>query len=243
MKNEIQNAESMAEIALRKKPHASIDRETARDILGKKLFGPKEWLSSYGIWFSDQQLKEIFEFPWNESILDAPCPFVKGKSIKETHFAFLGIDRIYNKPLTVLKWHELHPISGKQKPKLNPWYEDQDFARVKTCWFKWYLMLIKSAPNSTEKTYQEQTAMMPAGYRAPFAIEEVTKNILYHKTYGVYPNGYNWTRCQDIAIGDCHICVGDFIKVRGWAGGRQHPTVGISASRKNPYSKCRVIEP
>jgi hypothetical protein len=244
LKSEIKSAGSMAEIMLRKEPLASIDREAARAILGKNLFGPEEWLSSYGIWFSERQLREISEFPWNESILDAPCPFVKGKSIKETHFAFLGIDRIYNKPLTVLEWHKLSPATGKKNLKPNPWYEDQDFARVKTCCFNWYLTLIESVPKSTEKTYPEQVELLPPEYRASFTIEEVTKNILYYKTNNSYPNFNTWIRCRDVVdvvINNCHICVGDFVRVRGWSGDRRHSAIGVSAFRKTPHSRCRAI--
>jgi hypothetical protein len=242
-----------------KEPRSSIDRNIANAILGKNLFGPEQWLSSYGIWFSDQQLKEISRFPWNESVLNAPCPFVKGKLIKETHFAFLGMDQIYNKPLDVLKWHELSPITGKKKLKKNPWYKDQNFARVNTCCLKWYWTLIESVPNSTEKTYTEQVELLPSEYRAPFVIEEVTKNILYYKTHKTYPNFNTWIRCrevadianiedvsimakdEDIEANNCHICVGDFVRIRGWSGKKRHAAVGISAFRKESYSKCRVI--
>lgn len=259
MESKLQNAMGMATATPRKESHASIDRNLARDILGKNLFGPEQWLLYYGIWFSEQQLKDISRFPWNESVLNAPCSFIKGKSIKETHFAFLGTDRIYNKPLDLLKWHELSPITGKKKLKENPWYKDQNFARVNTCCFRWYLTLIESVPNSTEKTYPEQVELLPPEYRAPFVIEEVTKNILYYKTHKTYPNFNAWIRCREvadiadiedvsiiagaaiIAANNCHICVGDFIKVRGWSGDRRHSAIGISAFRKSPRSRCWTI--
>jgi len=246
LRSELQNARVITKVMPRNEPHASIDRESARAILGKNLFGPEEWLKYYGIWFSEQQLKEISEFPWNESVLNAPCPFVKEKRIKETHFAFLGLYEIYNEPLNVLKWHELNPFTGKQELKAHPWYEDQDFARVKTCWFKWYLTLIESVPGSTEKTHQEQLEMLPVEYRGPLVVEELTKNILYYKINKAYPNFNTWIRCRDVVdvgMNNCRICVGDFIRIRGWAGDRKHSSIGISAFRKTPYSRCRVIEP
>ena len=244
MKSEFQNAISVVKLAPQKEKYAPIDRESARAILGKNLFGPEEWLKYFGIWFSEIQIKEISDFPWNESVLEAPCPFVKGKKIKETHFAFLGLYEISNKPLNVMKWHEISPFTGKNELKEHPWYEDQDFARVKTCWFHWYLTLIESVPGSTEKTHQEQLEMLPFEYRGPFVIEELTKNILYRRINKVYPNSNTWIRCRDVVdvgVNNCRICVGDSFKVRGWAGERKHSAIGISAFRRTPNARCKPI--
>ena len=70
----------------------SIHHKLARTIMGKNFFGVEEWSTLYGVNFTKKQLREVAEFPWSKDILNAPCPFHNCRSIKETHFAFLGLD-------------------------------------------------------------------------------------------------------------------------------------------------------
>ena len=79
----------VAEFILRGGLEGSVHQKLARAILGKNFFGVEEWSALYGVNFTKKQLREVADFPWNEDVLNAPCPFVKGKSVKETHFAFL----------------------------------------------------------------------------------------------------------------------------------------------------------
>lgn len=234
MNSEARSFEIATEFVSRREKSKPISREAAREIMGKNLFGPEQWLSSYGIWFSERQIKNIADFPWSENDLDAPCPFIKGKRVKETHFAFLGIDRMYNRPLDILRWHEIHPISVNGVPKISSWDADQNFARARTCWLKWHLALIEGVPSSEGKTYQEQEDMLPDQYRFPFAIEEVTKNILYFKSHGVCLNSKKWARCQDAASGESRACIGEFISVSSHLDNNRHPDLGFSAYRKFP---------
>lgn len=183
---------------------ASIYHERARAIMGKNFFGVEEWLTLYGVKFSNKQLREVADFPWDENILNSPCPFMKGKSIKETHFAFLGIDSIKNKPLTINRWQELHP-KYFYTPEI--WHEKEKFAGESTCGFRWYLMLLESVPDLIAKTHAEQIAILPVEYGVAFVIEETTKLILYHRKNGDYLNTERPDRCQDVSDG-YHIGVG-----------------------------------
>jgi len=217
----------------------STHQKLARAILGKNFFGVEEWSSLYGVNFSNKQLREVAEFPWSENVLNAPCPFYKGKSVKETHFAFLGLDTFKGKPLTILKWQELHPASGQPKfysyAPYN-WYSKEKFSNELTCGFRWYLMPLEIVPKSTDKTYAEQTAMLSADYEVPLAIEEVTKVILYYRKNGIYLNPKRYGRCQDVTSDDYRVSVGCFASERlyvgdYWVDSRNYD-IGLAASRK-----------
>jgi len=232
-------AKRVAEFMLQGGLVGSVHQKLARAILGKNFFGVKEWSSLYGVNFSNKQLREVAEFPWSEDILNAPCPFHKGKSVKETHFAFLGLDTFKGKPLTILKWQELHPASGQ--PKFysyapDSWYNKEKFSNEPTCGFRWYLMPLEILPKSTHKTYAEQIAMLSADYEVPLAIEEVTKVILYYRKNGAYLNPTRYGRCQDVTSGGHRVDVGHFgsggLPVNCyWDGGRDY-RIGLAASRK-----------
>jgi hypothetical protein len=232
-------AKRVAEVILQGGLVGSAHQKLARVILGENFFGVEEWSSLYGVNFSNKQLREVAEFPWSEDVLNAPCPFYKGKSVKETHFAFLGLNTFKGKPLTILKWQELHPDSGQPRsdsyvPEI--WYVKEEFGNKPTCGFRWYLMPLEILPKSINRTYAEQTAMLPADYEVPLAIEEVTKVILYYRKNGIYLNPARHGRCQDVTSSNDRVVVGGWgprglgvghclDEVRDWS-------VGLAASRK-----------
>lgn len=231
-------AKRVAEFLLRGGLEGSIHQKLARAVMGKNFFGIEEWSSLYGVSFTKKQLREVADFPWGEDILNAPCPFVEGKSIKETHFAFLGIPSVNGKPLTILKWHELHLATGQPKFYFanNPWYGNQKFATEVTCELRWYLMPLEIVPSSTNKTYQEQVAMLTQDYEVPNAIEEVTKSILYYRKNGIRLNQSRWSRCQDVTSVGYRVNVGHFgesgLHVNSHWDGHRHSYIGVAASRK-----------
>ncbi len=210
-------------------------QKLVRKIMGKNFFGIEEWSFFYGVNFSKKQLREVAKFPWSEDVLNAPCPFHKGKSVKETHFAFLGLNKINGEPLTILKWQELHRAWFRSYHP-GAWCAEEKFATEQTCAFRWYLMLLEIVPNSTNKTFQEQTAMLPADYEVPLAIEEVTKLILYRRKNSVFLNRLEHGRCQDTIFGCYPVSVGGFSSrgfhiTRYWDSGFYYG-VGLAASRK-----------
>ena len=214
-------------------------QELARAILGRNFFGIEEWSFFYGIKFSKKQLRKIPEFPWSEDVLNAPCPFYKDKKIKETHFAFLGLDTFKGEPLNILKWQELHPPTDQ--PRFysyapDNWYAKELFAITLVHTFRWYLMLLEVIPNSSNKTYPEQITMLPIGYEAPQAIEEVTKSILYYQKNGIFLNPIMYGRCRDITSDGLCVSVGHFnwegLGISNCQGGYRDPIIGIAASRK-----------
>lgn len=215
----------------------SISALKAREILGDNIFGIEDWSAFYGLHLLKDELRNPPDFPWSSDILSAPCPFVKGKKIKETHFAFLGLETIGGRPLTILRFHKFHPSSGQPffKFHANPWYGRMRFAKITVGQFRWDLMPIEILPNSTDKNYEEAASLLPLEYEMPFAMEEVMKNIFYFRKTGLYPNGAKWGWCQDIPLPGLHVRVGRFSE-RGltvylaWDGCRD-PHIGVGACR------------
>ncbi|MFH1894326.1 MAG: hypothetical protein ABH813_00250 [Patescibacteria group bacterium] len=238
---------------------ATINKKRAREIMGENFFGVEDWSKFYGVDFSKKQLREVIEFPWGEDILNAPCPFVKGKGIRETHFAFLGLKAIGSKPLTITRWEKLHPSPGQPRFRCyypGNWFEKKKFANEPTCGFRWYLMLLEIVPNSTHKPYKEQVAMLPAEYEVPFAIEEVSKNfLLYYKQNFVYLHPLGWGRCQDVAWVGHRVHINRSVNHYSIPGGLASIglgvgcglssdlgwEIGLAASRKSPYGAKLTI--
>jgi hypothetical protein len=219
------------------------DVRIARLIMGNGLFGIEDWQTLYGVKFTKKQLREAGKFPWGEEVMNGPCPFNPEKQVKDTHFAFLGVTGINGEPLTVQKWTKLHPATGQPKFYFadNPWYEGQPYTDETTLEFRWHLLLKEIVPGSTEKTPEQQAAMLPPEYEVPSTIAEVTKDILAFRKMNVILNGGRWAACKERTIktgkvdGNLVSCVGYFVgrglNVNNW-GGDDVGYVGVGASRK-----------
>ncbi len=194
LRAEPEYAKRVAEFIIRGGLSGEIKYNRAKSILGDNFFGPEDWLADYGFSLSQEEFNRITDFPWSEDILNSPCQVFKGKTIKETHFAFLGMEKANNKPLTIQRWTEMHPSVPLPRWYVD-WYaytsgkRDESFADKETCRLRWYLMPLLLVPDSLEKQYQQQLEMMPANYEVATAVEEVTKNILYHRKTGAFLNG------------------------------------------------------
>ncbi|MDP3729762.1 MAG: hypothetical protein Q8R26_03400 [bacterium] len=169
-------------------------------IMGGNSFSVDDWIVIYGAEFSKEQLSQVAAFPWGEDVLNAPCPFENGKSIKETHFAFLGLDDFNGEPLTLMKWHVLHSYVDK-KPKfhydIDPWYRKHEFAAKSTCQFHWYLMPLAGFPNRNGNSYKEHLRLAPPEYEPASAVEEVVKAFLYYRKTGSYLEYERQSWCKD----------------------------------------------
>ena len=171
----------------------SIHHSRAREIMRNKNFwGIEEWRKLYNFYgldtsFSNEQLCQIAEFPWDEEILNAPCPFeskgffgrISGKRIKDTHFAFLGVDRLSDRPLTISTWGEL--LARPDKKGLGNIYlssaigTNEKFVSETACQLRWYLVPLKGILDKIDRDYFEQWALLPENYEVPNAVEGVTK--------------------------------------------------------------------
>src|SRR3989344_2578526 len=231
-------AKRVAEFMLRGGLDASIHQKLARAVMGKDFFGVEDWSALYGVNFSQKQLRQVAEFPWDEDILDSTCPLC-GKVVKDCHFAFVGLDRINRKPLTILKLQELHPATGQ--PKFDSyapsaWYSKQKFARETTMSFRWYLLHRDIVPKSDNKTYDDQKAMLTADYEVPSAVTEATKDLLVFRKSGNFVNLSRFARCKCVTSDGDRVVVGSFDELElfviyHWDDDRYFD-LGLAASRK-----------
>lgn len=200
-----------------------------------RVWGMADWASYYG------PIKKLD--PQVENILMSPCPFHKGKLVKDTHFAFLGMPEINDYPLTVARWLELHPSDGQPKFFFNdnPWHEGQphtDVAVLEPCL---YVVLREIVPDSTGKTPAKLVAMLPPEYEVPTTIVEVTKDVLVYRRTGKRCNGSCWAVCSERTVQTSRVeagelsCVGNFdkkgIRINRWTGNPLR-NVGVGAFRK-----------
>ena len=230
----------VAEFMLRGGIDGSVHHKLARAVMGQNFFGVEEWATLHNVNFSKKQLREISEFPWGEDILNGPCLFNKGKAVRETHFAFLGLDKLNGSPLSILKFQELYPASGQ--PKFysyapSSWYTGHPFAVDKTMKLRWYLLLKDIVPNSISTSWDNQKALLPAEYEIPTAVEETAKDLYVQRKTGIYPNLKVYARVDDRSSSGFHVVVGvcydggvhvDYCYDYGYS------VVGLGASRKLP---------
>ena len=231
-------AKRVAKFMLQGGLDASIHQKLARAVMGKNFFGVEDWSALYGVNFSQKQLRRVAEFPWGEETLNSTCPLC-GKVVKDCHFAFVGLDRIKGKSLTILKLQELHLATGQPKfYSYAPcaWYSKQKFAR-ETMNFRWYLLHQDIVPKSEDKTYDDQKAMLTADYEVPSAVTEATKDLLVFRKTGNFVNPSRYALCECLSSSVRRVGVGHFgedgLSVDGyWSGSRSCRRIGLAASRK-----------
>lgn len=229
-----------------------VDHRLVRAIMGPKNYiGIEDW-AAWGVTFTPKQLKQVATFPWSEDVLNSPCPFYKDKLIRETHVARLGLDKVNGEPLTILKWQTLSPAMLEDS-KPNPahfasyapssLYSQQKFAIEITGEWRWYLDLLEIVPNSTNKWWNDQKALLPAEYEVPLAVNEVAKHLQYYKKNGIWLNKSRYGRCEDVTSGGHRVYVGyhpaDGLYVSYWHGG-PYGSIGVAASRKLSLEALRA---
>ena len=228
----------IAQAMMRKGLVGSIESRMARMVLGRNIFDVADWMSYYDAKFTKKQLRDAGKFPWGEDVLNSTCPLC-GKTVKDCHFAFLGLDHLNGKPLTILKLQELHSITAQ--PRFysytpDAWYSREKFVTDITMDLRWYLLHTNIVPKSEGKTFDEQKAMLPAEYEVPSAITEVSKDLLVFKKTGVYANLSRYGRCTDVDSDGDRVSVGHFFAVGLHVGDywdvSRVDILGVSASRK-----------
>ena len=211
----------------------------AREIFGQNFFGREEWTQFYDERRDSDEYRSLSALPWTESEVTAACPFVKGKRIHETHFAFLGLERLHGRPLTIEELRCLHPQSnqphffGKKEMRMEP---VQMFETEKTCKLEWHLMPLSFVPGTAGLPLKEQVRFLPEEYDVPFAIEEVLKDILYFRRNRVYLNPKTHARTRDrFPHGVAHVgCFdGSGLQLGSWRSTLGHPWVGLGAIRRD----------
>ena len=88
------------------------------------------------------------------------------------------------------------------------WYSKEKFANKVKLGLRWYLLLKDIVPNSENKTFDEQVAMLPKEYEVPSAVAETAKDLLIYKKTGKYVNSQRYVRTSDLDSGGRRVFVG-----------------------------------
>jgi len=196
-------------------------------------FGIADWRMIHRIVVIGKQTVSIGEFPLSDAVLNSPCPFHPEKMIRETHFAFVGLDHV-----TIAELQKLYPQSGQPRfySYEDSWYAKEKFATKETLKLRWYLLLKDIVPNSENKTFDEQKAMLPKEYEVPSAVAEIAKNLFAFQKTGSHANPNHYARTADLASGGYRVDVGGCdaggVAVNDFWGDRRSAVLGVAASRK-----------
>lgn len=149
------------------------------------VFGAEDWKRYLGIELTAEQLKNLPRFPWDAGVLKSPCPFNPGKLIKETHFAFLGLNEINGKRTSIDQLKKMSLLKGKLSLRTS-YYQDYIIPNRRALQFKWYLMLRKLELLQEARTFTVAKKAIPEEYEAATTVEAVFKNVLlYYKGLAV----------------------------------------------------------
>jgi len=233
----------LAEFAARGAISMPTSYNLARRIMGVNFFGLEEW-GLLGVTFTKSQIRKVVsKFPWSEEFLDSPCPFVKGRAVRETHFAFLGADK-YNGvvteahgPLTIMNWQKIFPADSQPRFYLygnDCWHPNEQFAAA-PLELRWYLGLKEIVPDSASTSWAGMQGMIPEGYEVPSPIVETTKVLLHYKKTGVYLNRNYYAATNSLDSHGIQVlvgyCDGRTVNVYRWLGSASDD-VGLSLVRK-----------
>jgi hypothetical protein len=181
----------------------------------ERFFGPADWTRHFGI-----EMPESISLPIPagqlQSILESPCPFIKGKKVKETHYLYrLPVD-FNGEPLTIGKRQEMFPQGSQPKfyryMNVDAWYKDYGFAKTDTARFSWFLMFEGEIPGTESKNWDEQLALKPDNYDVPKLVECAPMHFLAYKNNdGQWINENMWGRTCDVNSDGDHVYAGYFV--------------------------------
>lgn len=179
------------------------EKETSEN----NFFGIDDWTEHFyewGVRFSEDDLRQAEEFPWDEEVLRSADPQEKDKEIRETHFAFLGLSRMGGEPLTLRLLFEKLWDEAFENLWRTSWFYHAEFIVKTTCKPQWYLMRIKPI-NGSPLWSQDKIDVL---YDRAFVIEEFTKNLLVSKKQERQPNAAILALCEEVFERDNPIFVG-----------------------------------
>jgi hypothetical protein len=209
-------------------------RELSLELPNLDCFAVADWNANYRIALTSEQIAAVGNFPWSDATLNSPCPFNPGKMIRETHFAFVGVDSITMMELQRLNPQATEPRFYSYAP--DAWYAKQNFATKTKLGLRWYLLLKDIVPGSENKTFEEQQVMLPKEYEVPSAVAETAKDLLIYKKTGKYVNPQRYARTSDLDSDGSRVSVGGCdaggVYVGNYWGDYRYDRVGVGACRK-----------
>ncbi len=198
------------------------DYTLAQTILGKDFITPEEVAKSRGITYTEDQMAKFGDtLPLQEVLVwcrDNGYMVVAGP----------------NKPMSLLEVREMK--SGYFYSKSGGWYADQKFARNDKADTRWIMVRKEPVPGSTNKTWNEQQALLSDVEITPNAAEFVWAVTTYRAVRDVYLFGSIYARTFLVDSGGDRVYVGSFddkgLNVYSWHGDNRHSNVGVSSARK-----------
>jgi NLR family CARD domain-containing protein 3 len=168
--------------------------------------GPKEWSQYFG------EVGAAPPLPANiDEILNGPCPFWRGKQVKDTHLLVLVPAMVDGRPFTLDLLGELikSPQGSGNKTQYRYYGSDvqKELGAKSPRSSYWVLMTRDVLPGSRSKAYDAQEALVAAHasrlnlpYEMPDALSAATAILLHHARTGerLYTNApWTYTRCQE----------------------------------------------
>ena len=158
-------------------------------------------------------------------ILDSPCPFWKGKQVRDTHLLVLIPKRVSGQALTLDYLEELikSPQGGGHPTQYRgDWYAKYVrpvIGSQASGSSYWVLMTRDVLPKSRYKSYEDQCALVAdhanrtgLEYKVPGALEAAVVMLLHHVRSGEFLYGLDpltYTRCQE-KVQNFQLVVGGF---------------------------------
>ena len=207
-----QNARAEEKIRAIEAQQAQKVAELQSTALPRIAFGKAEWERYFG---------EVGEQPPLPAdigeILSGPCPYWEGRRVEDTHLLVLIPQSVNGAPLTLNSLKELiqRPCEGGHNTDYG-YYNDNiknELGDQGASHSYWALMTKDVLPNSRNKTFSEQQALIQGPYVVPGALEAATAILMHHAKGGekLYPmNPTTYTRCQEMLSTGYRVVVGSF---------------------------------
>ena len=186
--------------------------------LGDAAIGPAVWRRYYG------NVGKAPSLPADiVKILDSPCIFWPDKQVRDTHLLVLIPKRVSGQPLTLDYLGELiqAPQGGGPATKYRFYWDAicETIGNQAVGSSYWVLMTKEVLPESRNKSYEDQCALVAAhvkstglGYEVPGALEAAVVMLLHHVRSGerLYSDSpWTYTRCRG-KIQGYQLAVGGF---------------------------------
>lgn len=189
---DVQNDPEYAQLVAEafKRGTISPSQDMAKIALGTNYFGPNEWAQYLFTNLSASCRAKLSFFPWNDAVLDGPCPFTPGKKVRDTHVAFAGLPSfgghgcevremsIWGMEDLLLQVEMKFPVIFPVFVSPSHWYDKLSFYR-QTLAMRWYLIFVGRMPDYLEgETYDGQVGALPEEYEVPLVVEQTAAYVL-----------------------------------------------------------------
>jgi len=198
----------------------SADQRLARAIFGKSFLGPDEVATHFGVKWTAKDRKTLKTIPFNEAALE---------ECRDTHLLVAGY------PMNLMQVHEVNTelmYFGN-----DPWYGKHPFSTEEQVALRWYLLRKDIVPDSTSKSWVEQTAMLAKTEETPRACELGYAMLLYRLAHGEWAGlTKKWARTSSVRSDGYRVILHAYrgqLHVNGYSDGPRSSYLGVSSGRKS----------